>query len=220
MHRPDVGCNILQQLLFLRPEIRQVSLRSFLQPNLLHQQVIRLIRRLYLGALNYLQPIALCANGWTSSDVSTYTGPSLFTCSANFSNCANFNFSLASSAITSVNITGQPASTSSLAGTSTPAALSPTATVTVTATATPAPVTIRYKTSTGVLAAAIAVPLVLTAILLLMAWFFIAEHKRRRNAEQLIQEWNNTGANAGGVLGFIERPPELGGDARNELPAG
>jgi uncharacterized membrane protein YqiK len=83
-------------------------------------------------------------------------------------------------------------------------------------------VSIRYKTRTGVLAAAIAVPLVLTAILLLMTWFFKAEHKRRRNAEQLIQEWNNrgSGANAGGVLGLIQRSPELGGVARNELPAG
>jgi hypothetical protein len=95
-------------------------------------------------------------------------------------------------------------------------------TATVTTTATSAPVAIRYKTSTGVLAAAIAVPLVLAAILLLMAWFFKAEHKRRRNAEQLIQEWNNrgSGTNAGGVLGLIQRPPELGGIARNELPAG
>jgi hypothetical protein len=77
-------------------------------------------------------------------------------------------------------------------------------------------VSIRYKTSTGVLAAAIAVPLVLTATLLLVTWFFKAEHKRRRNAEQLIQEWNNrgSGANAEGVLGLIHRPPELGGVAR------
>jgi hypothetical protein len=57
-------------------------------------------------------------------------GPSLYTCSANFSKYTTFNFSLVGSVITTVNITGQPVSTSSLVDTSTPAALSSTATET------------------------------------------------------------------------------------------
>ena len=195
----------------------------FLQPDFLYRRVIRLIRQFYVGAPNYLQPIALCANGWTSSDVSTYSGPSLFTCSANFSNCANSNFSLASSAITFINITGEPASTSlSLASTSTLATLFFTATVTVTATASSATATIRYETSTGLLATAIAIPLVLATILLLTVWVLVREYKRRRNTEQLLREWNSSelGANAGDTAGSIRKPLELqGNSARKELPA-